>query len=389
MSSRNLSILGLIAVLALVAGVWLANRQATTPTVESAGLYPQLKDQLDSVTAVRIVKAGGTPAVELKRGDGGWTVSERNGYPADEAKLRKLLSNIAEAKLLEEKTSNPDNYPALGVEDISKPDASGMQVELEGTKTPVKLIVGKYASGASSHYVRRADEPTSWLINKSLDTSSTADQWLHRTIIDVSADRVQSAEVKIGNAKPYTALKHSRADADFAVEGLPKGKELSSPSAAYNFASALSNLTLSDVKPASELTDKPSAQTTFKTFDGLVVEATGWKQDDRHYIALRTSYDAAHAEKFKIATADTEKKDGGEQAAADLKDEAQQDGDKKDEGKKDTSTDSADAKQAKVETRNVEEEASKTNALVSGWVYEIPGYKYDSIFKPLDELIKK
>src|SRR5690606_17527703 len=69
MTSRNLSILGLVAVLAVVAGVWLASRQASTPATESAELYPDLEEQLDAVTAVRIVKAGGTPAVELKRGD--------------------------------------------------------------------------------------------------------------------------------------------------------------------------------------------------------------------------------------------------------------------------------------------------------------------------------
>jgi hypothetical protein len=37
----------------------------------------------------------------------------------------------------------------------------------------------------------------------------------------------------------------------------------------------------------------------------------------------------------------------------------------------------------------VAEEASKANAQLTGWVYEIPAYKYDTIFKPLDELIKK
>lgn len=383
MTSRNLSILGLVAVLAVVAGVWLAGRQTSSPATESAALYPDLKEQLNTVTTVRIVKAGGTPAVELKRGDSGWTVTERNDYPADEAKLGKLLTGIAEAKVVEEKTSNPESYATLGVEDIGKSDAGGMQVEIEGTKAPVKLIVGKHASGASSHYVRRADEPKSWLINKSLDTSSSADQWLRRSIIDVSADRMQSAEVKIGTAKPYTALKKTRADAEFAVEGLPKGKELSSPSAAYSFASALSGLTLNDVKPASELTDKPSAQTTFKTFDGLVVEATGWKKegdDSKHYIALKTSYDAALADKFKVATAETEKKEA--------------DGDKKDAAATESegappAADKPAEEAPKAETRNVEEEATKASTQLSGWVYEIPGYKYDAIFKPVDELIKK
>jgi hypothetical protein len=385
MNSRNLSILGLVAVLAVAAGLWLASRQTST-TTQSALLYPELKQQLDAITAVRIVKAGGTPAVELKRGEKGWTVVQRNDYPADEAKLRKLVVDLADAKVIEEKTSNPENYKTLGVEDISESAATGMQLEIDGLKEPLKLIVGKYATGASSHYVRRAGEPKSWLIDKSIDTSSSPDQWVRKSIIDISADRVQSAEVKVGKAKPYTALKKTRADADFTVEGLPKGKELSSPSVAYNFATALSNLTLNDVQPASEITGEPSAKTTFKTFDGLVAEVTGWEKDDKHFIALQTSYDAAQAEKFKVATAESEKKDeaSGDKDAGEAKDQ-------KDQAKTEGAPPAAEAQSdaPKPETRNVEEEASKINAQVSGWVYEIPAYKYEAIFKPLDELIKK
>lgn len=371
MTSRKLSILGLIAVLAVIAGVWLAGRQTSPPSIESAALYPDLKSELASITALRIVKAGGQPALEVRRGDNGWTVAERHDFPADEAKLRKLITSLTEAKVLEEKTSNPESYKALGVEDVSDAAAGGVQIELDGPKQPIKLIVGKQAQGAQSQYVRRAGEPKSWLVNKSIDTSSSADQWLRKDIIDVSADRVQSAEVTIDKSKPYSAAKKTRADADFAVEGLPKGKALSSPSAADNFATALAGLTLSDVKPASEVTDPPSARTTIKTFDGLVTEVTGWQKDDKHYVALKTSYDAALADKFKVATADAEKKDppaSGEGAPP-----------------ADKPADAA----ATPATRNVAEESTKANAQANGWVYEIPAYKYDAIFKPLDELIKK
>lgn len=388
MTSRNLSILALVAVLAVVAGVWLAGRQTSTPAQQSAVLYPDLKKELEAIAAVRIVKAGGTPAVQLKRGEAGWTVTERDSFPADEAKLRKLIANLADAKLVEEKTSNPQSYAALGVEDIDNPAAGGVQIEIDGLKQPVKLIVGKQASGAQSHYVRRAGEPKSWLINKSVDTSSSADQWLRKNIIDVSADRVQSAQVSVGTAKPYSALKKSRADADFTVEGLPKGKALSSAAAADNFATALAGLTLSDVKAASAVTDPPGARATIKTFDGLVVEATGWRQDDKHYIALKTSYDAALADKFKVATADTKKDAAGPEADKKADTEKQAGAAADGEGAPPAAADKAE-EPGKPATRNVEEEAGKTNAQLAGWVYEIPSYKYDAIFKPVEELLKK
>lgn len=384
MTSRKLSILALIAIVAVVGGIWLAGRQTSTPSGETATLYPDLKKELDAVTAVRIVKAGGATAVEMKRGESGWTIGERSNYPADEAKLRKLVTSLAEAKLLEEKTSTAENYPTLGVEDISNDGAGGIQVEIDGPKQPVKLIVGKQASGGQSHYVRRAGEPKSWLVNKDIDTSASPDQWLRKNILDVSADRVQSAQVTIAGGKPYSAVKKTRADADFTVEGLPKGKELSSPSAADSFASALSGLTLTDVQSASAMTDKPSAQTVIKTFDGLVAEATGWKKDDKHFIALKTSFDPAQAERFKVATAEAEKKDAAPAENAGEKQANSAEAEGAPPAEKTTA-----AEPAKPAQPNVEEEASKANAQLTGWVYEIPAYKYDAIFKPVDELIKK
>lgn len=377
MTSRKLLILGIVAIVAVVGGIWLAGRQTSTPTNETAVLYPELKKELDAITAVRIVQAGGTPAVELKRGETGWTISERANYPADEAKLRKLITSLTDAKLVEEKTSNPESYATLGVEDVSNTAAGGVQIEIDGPKQPPKLIVGKQGSGGQSQYVRRAGEPQSWLINKDIDTSASADQWLRKNILDVSADRIQSAEVTTAGAKPYFAVKKSRADADFTVEGLPKGKELSSPSAADNFSTALSGLTLTDVQSASAMSGEPSARATLKTFDGLVAEVSGWKKDDKHYIALKTAYDAAQAERFKVATAETDKPAEKKEDAAAAS-----------EGAPPAAKETPAPEPAKA-APNVEEQASKANSQLNGWVYEIPAYKYDAIFKPLSELIKK
>ena len=212
--------------------------------------------------------------------------------------------------------------------------------------------------------MRRAGEPQSWLINTSIDTSGTPEAWLRKDIIDVSADRMQSATVSTKGAKLYTAAKATRADANFAVEGLPKGKSLSAPSAANTFASALTGLSLADVRAASAFqSTPPAADATFKTFDGLVVEVDGWVQDQKHYVALRPSFDAAQAERFKVATAPADEKKADEKKPR--------------------------RKRRNRAAPNVEEDTKKVATKVTGWVYEIPDYKYESIFKPVDQLIGK
>jgi hypothetical protein len=157
-------------------------------------------------------------------------------------------------------------------------------------------------------------------------------------------------------------------DADFKVEPVPKGKELSSSTAANGAGTALMSLSLDDVLPKAEIASgKPDAQATYKTFDGLVVQLDGFKKNDKHYVTLSTTFDAALAEQFKEKLADDEKA--------------------KDEQAKANPVKAAAIPPAPAP--NVADEAQKTAAKVGNWAYEIPGYKYDAIFRPLDELLKK
>src|SRR5262245_29221780 len=130
MTSRKALILTAIALIVFVAGLLLSQHETAPGGTKQAGaLYPDLKTQLDAVTAVRIFKAGDARTVELVRQGNDWAVSERAGYRAEQTKVRHLLLALADARPVEQKTSNPESYPALGVEDVSKPDAGGVRVE--------------------------------------------------------------------------------------------------------------------------------------------------------------------------------------------------------------------------------------------------------------------
>jgi len=370
MTSRRLLILAVTAIVVIAGAVLLANRQTSTASGSNELIYPELKAQADSVKAIRIYKAGDQRALELVRDGANWSITERNGFPAAPVKARRLVQALADAKVLEEKTSDPARYAALSVEDVNAADAKGVRIELDGPQTPVNLIVGKDGPGSKSSYVRRAGEKQSWLANTQLSASPEIRDWLDKDILNVSADRVQSAYIAIDGQKPYTAAKSSRADADFKVEPLPKGKELSGSSAANGAATALMSLTLDDVQTkASVATGKPQAQATYKTFDGLVVQVDGFKKDGKSYITVATSFDAKLAEQFKLKTAADEKPKADDQAKTD------------DKAKAETP--------ASPPNPNVEEEAKAANAKTANWAYEIPEYKFDTLFRPLDELLKK
>jgi hypothetical protein len=354
LTSRRLLVIAVLAIVVIASAVLLANQRAATSHQANELLYPELKTQADSVKAIRIYKAGDTRALELIRNGADWVVTERNGYAAAPVKARRLVQALADAKLLEEKTSDPTKYAALSVEDVTAADAKGVRIELEGTATPVNLIVGKDGPGGKSSYVRRAGDKQSWLASEQLSASPEIRDWLDKDAISIGADRTQSASIAIEGKPTYVATKTARTDADFKVAPLPKGKELNTPSAANAVASSLMNLSFDDVLPKAEVaTGKPAATATYKTFDGLVVEAQGWKKNEKHYVTFSASYDAALAEQFKMKTATDEKK--------------------------------ADAPAAP----NVEEEAKKITAKAANWAYELPAYKFDIVFPPLEPLLKK
>ncbi|HKE96765.1 MAG TPA: DUF4340 domain-containing protein, partial [Povalibacter sp.] len=361
MTSRKVLILAAIAVAVLAAALLLSHRETATQQQTAAVLYPDLKGQLNKVTAVRIFRAGDAQAVELVRKDADWTVAERSGYPANAPRVHKLLLALAEAKPLEEKTSNPQSYATLGVEDVSGAAATGARIEIVGPSATVNLIVGKSAAGSGA-YVRRAGEAASWLIDQGIDAPLTPSEWLRTSIVDVSADRVQSAAVTTEGARPYVAEKTSRADADFKVDAaVPKGKELDQ-FAANAFANVLTGLTLSDVHPAADFaTDKPAAHATVRTFDGLIVDLDGWTREGKHYIAVKTAYDDALAQRFHVETKAPEKPA---------------------EAKPEGAPAEPPAPVPAAANEKVDETAKTLNAQLQGWVYEVSDYKYEAIFKP-------
>jgi hypothetical protein len=381
MNTNKLIILVAVALAAIGLGIWLSSERSSQQETSSAALFPDLKKTINDATAVRVFTAGDKQAVEIARKDSTWIVSERHGFPADDAKVRKLLLSLANAKLREEKTSNAENYASLNVEDVSGEDASGIRVEVAGVQPPVNLIVGKPGTSLDTQYVRKAGEKQSWLVDADFDTTSVPQDWLRKTLFEISADRIQSATIQAKGAKPYTAAKDAKADADFSIVGLPKGKKLTSPSAANTLATALTGVALSDVHPAAEFEGSPDVTATYQTFDGLVLEIKGWSKDDKRYLAGQARFDAALADRFKAASEPAESTEANDKKTAEA---ATAQTDKADEPE----TDKADgAAKPSAAAPNVAEKAKSLNEKLSDWVFEIPEYKYNTIFKPLDDLL--
>jgi hypothetical protein len=327
MNPRRVGILLVAGVLVIAIALWLSSQRHLERAITSGqAVLPDLRSSLNSVQEVRLIKGDGTKTT-LKKGESGWQVAERE-YPADAGRVRKLLLDIADLKVVEEKTRDPANYSKLGVEDVTAPNAGGVKVEIADGKKPVDLIVGK-PSGMKAAYVRVPGAPQSLLAAPQVTVDADPKRWLDRTLFEIPQDRVKEVAVTPGTGPAYTVTREKKDQADFTIPNLPKGRALASTSSPNPIAGALTGLTLDDVRKAAP-GDAPS-KAVFQTFDGLTVEAVGRKDGERHLVSFT----------------------------------------------------------AKSTAKETEAEAKKINDRVQGWEVEIPSYKYDVIFRPLEDSLAK
>jgi hypothetical protein len=384
MSSRRLVVLLALGLLVIAGAIWLSlQRSLPRDTMIARHVLPDLAGALNEVTEVGIVKAGDRNAVTLKRGSADWTVAERADYPADSPKVRKLLIDLSQLQTVEEKTSDPKRYGQLGVEDVKDPKATGARLDLAGLKQPQQVIVGK-TSGMHSAFVRVPGHAQSYLASPQISVDAEPANWLDRSLLDIAATRIQEARIRPTSGPAYTTKRDTREQTDFTVPDLPKGRALSSPTAANSVSSALAGFTFDDVRKLASDEDwskdpKNTAQTDFLLFDGTMITIQGRSVDDKRWVRVIPGFDAALNQKFAVAAPPAQPAASPATPAADPMSPTP------------AATSPTPAKPAIPPAKSAAEIRTEEEALgkrVSGWVYEIPAYKYETIFRPIDQILQ-
>ena len=332
MTGKHVGSLLVAAIVVIGLGAWLSSRPTTN--VESGAGQPvlqALKAQINEVSEVRIARGDGS-RVTLRKRPTDWVVVERE-FPADSGKVRKLLLDLSSLEVVEAKTADPEKYEQLGVGDVSAPTSSGTRIEAVTPEKVHGVIVGK-SSGMKSGYVRATDAKQSVLASPQVMVDSDPKRWLDATIVDIPEKRIKEVEVLPASGPAYRVTREKAEQTDFTVPGLPKGRELSSPSAGSPVAGELALLTLSDVRRAPEAGDAAAAKTEraiFRTFDGLEIVVEGVRDGERRYVSLLP----------------------------------------------------------KSSAKETTDEAQRIDARAKGWQFEIANYKYDGMFRALEDLLKK
>lgn len=289
----------LIGALAVIAGALYLNSNRNPPTPDAHGmpLIPALAGELDSVTALGVRKGGTAPVVTVHKVAGQWAVAERGDYPADVAKLRKLLLALGDAKIVELKTSSPANFPIIGVEDPTQPGAMGAQVTVTARDGEHSVIVGK--PSGPGYFARRGGENQSYLVEPPLSLETEPRYWIDSRLIDVPTKSIQSVEIKPAAGAGYVTHRLKPDEDGFGLDRTPPGRKALDARALAPSATLLSGLTAEDVAAASGMDFSNSTRAIITLSGGDVITLDGLPFGDRHWIKVTADKDAALAAKTK------------------------------------------------------------------------------------------
>lgn len=360
MSRQRLGILAVAAAVLLAAGIWLNLHRAGQQSARTGErVFPDLTAALGEVDEIRISRGDGSRST-LRRTGSGWTVVERN-YPADPGRIRDLALALANLKIVERKTSDPANYPKLGVETPDSPTATSTLVEIVAGQKSWPLIVGKNAENRAV-YVRRPAETASALAEPSLSVDPDQKRWLDRLLTDIPGAQIHDISVKPASGPAYLLTRAKPGDPDLTLSPIPKGRTPVSTMSIDAQGEALASFNFDDVRATPSPPTAPTDRATFRTFDGQVIEFAGRRDGDKAYVSVAARRDDALAAQFPApepATTPATPATPAEPVAAEPA--------------------------AKTGAQSVE----RLGTRAAGVEYEIPLYKYESLFKTQEDLLEK
>jgi hypothetical protein len=323
MSRRRFVVLLIAALLAISGALYLSTQRNLARDTHGLPLLPSLAGELNSVTELNVRKGGAAPLVTIHKQGEQWTVAQRANYPADVSKLRKLLLALSDAKIREEKTSNPASYSIIGVEDLSQPGASGAQIEVIAHDGKHAVIVGKPAAEGS--FVRRVGENTSYIVEPGISVEAEPRFWIDTRLLDLPADKIQGIEAKPAGGPDYsvhrvsapapaaapaaaqaTAAANAPANAgsvnttnsvapasNFELIGVPSGRKATDSAQLAPSPSTFGGLTADDVAAVGDLDFSKPSIVTVTMSDGNIVTFTGATIGDKRWIQVTATKDAA------------------------------------------------------------------------------------------------
>lgn len=388
MKTKTIGILaGLTLLGTLVAA--LVSREPATPTPQSGEpVFPQLMSVINDVSEILVETKEHT--ITLIRGDSQWGVKEKSGYRADVEKVKSALVGLAELRLQDPKTKNPELYDRLGLLSKEKDGSTSLTLSLKTGESPpiAQVVIGNQKPAKSNPklseiYIRKPEDPQTWLVTGNLRLDRLPEEWLDKEITALPTKRVRHVQVTHPDGEVLHLSKEKPEDMDFQLDSIPTGFKVSSTFNLNNVVGTLVQLSLEDVRKESEIEfhSDNGIKAMVETFDGIRLHVQTAQVGEKVFGKFSAEFDQS------LVKMTEENKPA--------KDEPQQSSEKKQEGAPTTEEKPAEKKPdapKKEESllkkpEEVQQEVAAFNTRAGGWIYELPKFRVENFAKHKKDLI--
>ncbi len=380
--------------LGIVVAIFLNREPASRVPNSGELLFPQLLSMVNGVNEIVVETKDQT--VTLARGENTWGVKEKSGYRADLEKVKQILIGLAELRILEPKTKNPELYDRLGLQDKEQEGSLSTTLTLKTSDNPeaALVIVGNQrpAKGnprMSDMYVRQPGNPQTWLVMGNLPIEKVAEEWLDKEITALTSKRVHRVRVLHPGGETILVSKEKPEDLDFQLDAIPPGFKVASQFTVNNVVGTLAQLSLEDVKKEEDVNfqGQSGVKAVLETFDGLRLHVQTAKEEDKIFGKVSAEFDPAliRPEDGKPSSEKGEKVQSAASPEGEKTTELKE-GEQPHEKLSDLSPQEEPVlKKPEV----VQKEVLALNQRVQGWAYELPKFRVENFSKPKKDLITK
>ena len=287
MRTRELWVLSALTAAMVVLTV-VAGQLRHQSSVEGVGELWLEEFDINAVSRIELAGAGNQTLLSLAQDSYQWRVEQRGNYPADLSLIRRLLLDLSEAKLLARKTANPDDHARLGLRDIAQEDARGYLLMLTMPDGIRSLRIGNQPEGRTATYVRVAEDPQTWIINRILSLSPDPAGWLAPELLNLADKDIALLRVMHPDGETVTGARVSGSDGLYLAEGLPVGMALKHEYALQRITSAVIELELEDVLSVEEAEgyrkESEVVRTEIEMVSGYVLVAELFSEGTDRYV---------------------------------------------------------------------------------------------------------
>lgn len=274
-------------------------------------LFPGLYEELSEVNTLEFTSSQGE--FTLKRQDNEWLVADHYNYPADYELVKRLLVDLTDTKILENKTDDPSQYHVLGVLDPDAQDSDSVEVVLKQADDRVAGLIrgnarnlGGQQTGPQQFYARRSGEKESWLVEGYLQFSPLMLNWIDSEILNIARERIARVDIIQPGGETATLVNLGEKD-KFGTPESGSDTTFKYEQLGYDIAGSLHQMRLEDVIPRDDLQRQGQVvEAEFLTYDGLKITTRTSFEDGEYFTTLAAEYDDSAAGDVPSAIQETD-----------------------------------------------------------------------------------